>query len=120
MAGCVYLFDRIKKYAKSEDGKLVSSFAKVDDVNNTSVIGLLILNGALTVATVIIAVIAMLGSLQVSLVTPLLLGIITFVSCFYGTAFFTPSVYARFLKIAEDRKAQKKAYKAVKASAVTE
>jgi hypothetical protein len=56
----------------------------------------------------------MLGSMQIALLTPLVMAVLACVATLYGTVLFIPSVYSRFLDRAEKIKNTKKAPKAPK------
>lgn len=106
MIGCGYFFDKMRKGLKDENFAKLDTFEQVDGtvLNSLSAICIPVIFTAVIAALVL--VLLSVSALSVSLViTPVALALISAVSTVYGTAFFTPAVYARFKMIGDSYKA---------------
>ena len=108
MAGCAFLFDKMRKKFKDESFAKLDAFEQVDACAKDSFMSIAFTSVCIAAAAVAVFVLLAISSLSVALiVTPAVLALLGAVASFYGTAFFTPAVYSRFKKIGEDFKANR-------------
>lgn len=112
-----YYFDRVRKNSKSADLSRLTPFELCDLSARESFFSTAIISVGLAAAGLLLFVTLSISSLSAYLVLSSALGaVFAALSCIYGTAIFTPSVHARFKKIADNFKATHgRAAKAVKA-----
>lgn len=109
MMGCCFLFDRARKNLKDEQFAKLSNFEQVDTCVKESLVSVSVASVCVAAAAVVLFVLMSISALSVvHIAIPVLLGLVSAVSCVYGTAFFTPAVYSRFKRIGENFKARKK------------
>lgn len=102
-----FMFDKARKNAKSESYKKLSALEQADYIANDSFKLIWTSAVALAAATLIVSVfLLIIGGVSVFTVTPVLVALVSIVSVFYGTAFFTPAVYSRFKKIGDGLKSK--------------
>lgn len=104
MAGCAYLFDKMKKTFNSDDNKDKPLYDKIDLCVSEATKPFLVYNILPVICVVVVAALSMIGTLSLSILMSLLCGLMVVVASYYGTAWFTPSVYSRFAKIGEQYK----------------
>lgn len=105
--GTCWLFDRVRKNAKEEEFKKLSAFELVDRSADEAFKANIWLPASLVCVTVVLFVLLSVSSLSpLVILSPVLTALVCFVSCAYGTAIFTPSVYARFKKIGDEWKSK--------------
>ncbi len=114
MIGCCFLFDRARKNAKDEQFAKLTNYEQVDTCVKESLVSVCVASVCIAATAVVFFVLMSISALSVvQIAIPVLLGLVSAVSCVYGTAFFTPAVYSRFKRIGEklitERKKTKKA-----------
>lgn len=103
MIGCALLFDRMRKIGKDESLSKLSSFEQTDMGAAQTLKLNLVVPAVLVALAAVIFVLMSISALSVTAVlAPVLCALVCFVSCAYGTAFFTPSVYSRFKQIGDN------------------
>ncbi|MDE5942605.1 MAG: hypothetical protein K2H30_00150 [Clostridia bacterium] len=109
MIGCCFLFDRARKNGKDEQFAKLTNFEQVDTCVKESFVSICVASVCVAAAAVVLFVLLSISALSVvNIAIPILLGLVSAVSCLYGTAFFTPAVYSRFKRIGETFKAERK------------
>lgn len=109
MIGCCFLFDRARKNAKEEQFAKLTDFEQVDTCVKESLVSVCVASVCVAVAAAVLFVLMSISALSVvQIAIPVLLGLVSAVSCVYGTAFFTPAVYSRFKRIGENFNANRK------------
>ncbi|MDE6868280.1 MAG: hypothetical protein K2J83_03955 [Clostridia bacterium] len=109
MIGCCFLFDRARKNGKDEQFTKLSGFEQVDTCVKESFMSICVASVCVAAAAVVLFVLLSISALSVVYIAiPILLGLVSAVSCLYGTAFFTPAVYSRFKRIGEKFKTERK------------
>ena len=113
MIGCAMLFDRMRKLFRTDEYKEMSSFDQVDGASR-SAFPLVTLVNAIVFAAVLIMLVftAIAGGTVFGLFMPCVCALLGVLASWYGTMFFTPSVYSR-LKAGADRRAVEKQIKYV-------
>lgn len=110
--GCCVLFDRVRKNSKNEDLKKLSSFEIADRSANESFAVNMISSASLCAVALVLFVLMSVSSLSpLAIMSPAMLALACFVSCAYGTVFFTPAVFSRFNKISDDKRNKRKSVK---------
>ncbi len=110
-----FLFDKVRKNVKSEDGKKLNAYELTDlSVSQTFAVNT-ILPICLAALSVVLFVLLSISSLSVvTVLASVLCSIVAVASCVYGTVFFTASVYPRFKEIGDNAKEKSKAKKLAK------
>ncbi|MDE7452819.1 MAG: hypothetical protein K2N22_00235 [Clostridia bacterium] len=109
MIGCCFLFDRARKNAKDEQFAKLGNFEQVDTCVKESFVSICIASVCIAAAAAVLFVLLSISALSVvQIAIPVLLGLVSAISCVYGTAFFTPAVYSRFKRIGEKFKSERK------------
>lgn len=97
-----FFFDKVRKNAAAEQNKRMSAFELVDMSAGNAFFVITFACVAMVAAVAVIAVASLLGSMSLaSMLMPVLCIIPSFIVCFYGSVFFTPSVYSRFRQMAD-------------------
>lgn len=112
LIGCCFFFDRVRKNGKDDELKKLGAFEFVDKSAGESFkinLFIAVVLCAVSVVTFILTSISSLSPLAV--MSPLMLALVCFISGAYGLLAFTPSVYSRFKKIADNTKKKKTAAK---------
>jgi len=105
--GTSLLFDRIRKNAKNEDLKKLTSFEQADLGANECLKLNLIIPACLAGVAVLMFVLLSISSLSpMAILAPVFAALVSFVSCAYGTAMFIPSVYSRFKLLGDNYKSK--------------
>lgn len=113
MICCAVMFDRMRKNFRTDEYKAMPSFEQSDLSAKAAFPAVSVICGGLFVAILLaLAVTAIAGGTAFGLFMPCLCALIAVVSCWYGVAFFTPSVYSR-LKQRSDKYAASKSVKYV-------
>ncbi len=106
MIGCCLLFDRMRKNLKEESFAKRGVGEQVDICAGESILNVSVLSVFIAASALIMFVFLSISALSVAVVmTPVFLAVLSAVASIYGTAFFTPSVYARFKTIGDNYKA---------------
>lgn len=101
------LFDRMRKNAKNEDLKKLTAFEQADLGANECFKLNLIIPACLACVAVVMFVLFSISSLSpVVILAPVFAALVCFISCAYGTAIFTPSIYSRFKLLGDNYKSQ--------------
>ncbi len=110
----LFMYGKMRKNMKDESLADLTP-AELTDKSNSQTFWVNVgIMGSLTAAVVIMFVLMSISAMSVlAIISPVLCALIAFVSCFYGTCIFMPSVYPRFrqigLKFQRKKKAPKKA-----------
>jgi len=113
MIGTCFLFDRMRKNFKDEDLSKLTAFEIVDKTADESFVLNTVMPACLATVSVIAFILLSISSLSpIAIISPVLCSFISFISCAYGTAFFTPSVYSRFKLIGDRVKKNSRSKKA--------
>ncbi|MDE5729159.1 MAG: hypothetical protein K2I20_03180 [Clostridia bacterium] len=105
--GTSLLFDRMRRNAKNEDLKKLSAFEHADLGANECLTLNLIIPACLASVAALLFVLLSISSLSpVVILAPVFAALVSFISCAYGTVFFTPSVYSRFKLLGDNYKSQ--------------
>lgn len=108
LAGSCFLFDRVRKNSKDEDLRKLGSFELVEKSASESFMINLFTPAVLCAVSVVLFILMSISSLSpLAVMSPLMLAIVSFLSCAYGLLMFTPSVYTRFKLIADEKKKKK-------------
>ena len=108
MVCCGILFDKMRKNFRQDVYKAMSSFEQVDAASRESFKLVTLINVVLAVAFLVMLIFGLFaGSGIYGIFMPCAGGIIAAAVCEYGTMFFTPSVYSRLKKRADDYAAKK-------------
>lgn len=108
MIGCAYFFDKMRKNLKEENFVTLDTFEQVDGTAVNSLTAICTTAVAVAAIAVLGLVLLSISAMSVALVvTPVVLALLSAASAVYGTAFFTPAVYARFKRIGDSFKANK-------------
>lgn len=107
MIGCAFLFDRVRKNIRNEkldreDSFMISDLSAGESFRNATAVSV-----GVAVFAIILFVLMSISAMSVTLVlTSALCPLIAAISCVYGTSFFTPAVYSRFMRIGDGYKAK--------------
>jgi len=113
MIGTCFLFDRMRKNFKDEDLSKLTAFEIVDKTADESFVLNTVMPACLATVSVIAFILLSISSLSpIAIISPVLCSFISFISCAYGTAFFTPSLYSRFKLIGDKVKKNSRSKKA--------
>lgn len=105
--GTSLLFDRMRKNAKNEDLKKLSVFEHADLGANECLKLNLIIPACLASVAALLFVLLSISSLSpIVIIAPVFGALVSFISCAYGTVFFTPSVYSRFKLLGDNYKSK--------------
>ena len=114
MIGCAFLFDRARKNIKDEQFAKLTNFEQVDLCAKQSLVSVCVASVCVASAAAVLFVLMSISALSViQIAIPVLLGLVSAISCVYGTLFFTPAVYSRFKRIGENFKEARKKSKKV-------
>ncbi len=103
--GTCFLFDRVRKNCKDENASKLSAFDLTDKSASESFKVNLFVPVVLCAVAVLLFVLMSISAMSVfTVLSPVLCALACFVSCAYGTLFFTPAVYSRFKLIGDDYK----------------
>lgn len=106
MIGCCFLFDKFRNKAKDEDFAKLNTLEQSDVCANENIVNVAITAAVVAVAGILLFVLMSISALSVNLIlTGAIMAVLSAVSCVYGTAFFTPSVYSRIKRIGDNYKA---------------
>ncbi len=96
----LFMYGKMRKNMKDESLADLTP-AELTDKSNSQTFWVNVgIMGSLAAAVVIMFVLMSISAMSVlAIISPVLCALIAFVSCFYGTCFFLPSVYPRFRKI---------------------
>lgn len=105
MIGCAFLFERVRKSLKDEGFAKLGVNEQVDTCVGESLFGIALSSvGVAAAAAVVFALLSVSALSVTAVITPVALAVLSAASAFYGTAFFTPSVYSRFKKTGDEFK----------------
>lgn len=108
MFGCGIVFDRMRKNLKDEKFASFDVGGQVDTCVGESFTTITVFTVFVAVAAVLLFVLLSIGAMSVTNVfAPVVMALLCALASFYGTVFFTPSVYSRFKKISDGKKAGK-------------
>lgn len=119
---CAMMFDKMRKLFRTDDYKAMTSFAQADSAARASFPLVTLVSAVMFVAVLLVLVFASVaGGTVFGLFMPCACALIAIASAWYGTMFFTSSVYTRLKDRADKYNAAKKAkyvgaQKAVKAA----
>lgn len=100
--GTCFLFDRMRKYLKDEAVQKLNAFERADKCAGESFKVNTLIPASLAVVAALLFVLLSISALSAfAIISPVLCALICFITCAYGTAMFTPSVYSRFAQIGE-------------------
>lgn len=106
MIGCCFLFDKFRGKAKDEGFAKLDTLEQSDVCANENIMNVAITAALVAAAGIVLFVLMSISALSVNLIlTGALMAVLSAVSCVYGTAFFTPSVYSRIKRIGDNYKA---------------
>ncbi|MCD8295774.1 MAG: hypothetical protein LUE27_11135 [Clostridia bacterium] len=111
------MYGKMRKNMKDESLADLTPAELVDKSNSQTFYMNLAFCASLAAAVVVIFVLMSISSLSVlAIISPVLCALVAFISCFYGSCIFLPSVYPRFRKIGLKFQRKKKAPAAPKKS----
>lgn len=106
MIGCAYVFGKLRSNLKDENFAKLGNFEQVDTTVLQSLVNIAVPSAGVFAAAAVIFVLLSISAMSVAAaVTPVVLAVIGAAVSFYGSAFFTPSVYSRFKQIGDNYKA---------------
>ncbi|MDE6104420.1 MAG: hypothetical protein K2G38_01860 [Clostridia bacterium] len=115
MIGCSFYFDRVRKNIKNEVTAKLGANEICDLSMSESFLSVCVPAVCFAFAAILMFVFLSISALSVTgVLSAVLCAIFSAVACVYGTSFFTPSTYSRFMKIGDDFKAKHHLKKPVK------
>lgn len=115
MIGCCFFFDRVRKNMKNEVTAKLGAHGVCDLSMAESFTSVCVPAVCFAFAAVLMFVLLSISALSVTgVLSAVLCAVFSAVACVYGTSFFTPATYSRFMKLGDDFKAKHHLKKPVK------
>ena len=108
IVGTSFLFDKIKKKIKADDGK-ITAFELVDSAADECLVMNIAFPATIAVVALVFCILMTVSAMSLlAVLAPIACALISTIVCIYGTVFFIPSVYSRFKLLGDNFKAKHK------------